>query len=261
MNDVAAAENELTPCDHCRFGLIVTGAGEREFLPQMFSAVAKRAGCSFRILRKIGQRARITEKKHLKMVRKGDVITSKDEVEIGLEARKFLRNQPCHFVILVDDVEHDRRGQLQAIWQRYRTAIDTMLSAEERQRAAVHFFANMLEAYYFAHAEAVNQALGCAVLPSDYEGDVETIRHPKGEIVRLAKMVGWSFDERRDGAMIVSRLDLAHVLSGDETCAFLRALIDWCVRKLTSTCPIWDPTIAAAFALGHGVQADLTKGQ
>ena len=38
----------------------------------------------------------------------------------------------------------------------------------------------MLEAYYFADATTVNAVLQTQL--TDYEGDVETIRHPKGEL-------------------------------------------------------------------------------
>ncbi|HVA49578.1 MAG TPA: hypothetical protein VNH11_24640 [Pirellulales bacterium] len=261
MSEVPRGAFDAPPCNHCCFGLIVTGKGEREFLPSLFSALAACAGCSFEVLRKIDQRGVIGEKKRLRMVGRGSLIPDKDAVELGLTARGFLKNQPCRFLIVLDDVERDRRGELQAIWERYRTAIDTMLRPEERSRASVHFFANMLEAYYFANYEAVNAALGTAVLPSDHAGDVEDIPHPKHELERAARAAGTIFKERQDGASIVQKLDVAYVLSRHDCCAFLRSLFAWCVKHLLASCPIWDAAVSEAFALGGGIQAELTRHQ
>jgi len=93
-----------------------------------------------------------------------------------------------------------------------------------QQRVAVHFLVNMLEAYYFAHAEAVNAVLGTNL--ADFEGDVETIRHPKTSL----KQAEPNFDEIADGRKIVERLDLDKVLDNPDTCASLRALFRWCWR-------------------------------
>lgn len=261
MSEVPAGLLKVPPCNHCCFGLIVTGKGEREFLPSFFSVLTQYAGCSFKVLRKIDQRGAIGQKKRLRMVGRGDVLLEKDAVELGLTARAFLRNQPCHFLIVLDDLEHDRRGELDAIWERYRTSIDTMLLPEERHRASVHFFANMLEAYYFANYHAVNAALGADVLTSDVDGDVENLTHPKHELERAARNAGITFKERQDGALIVQKLDLAHVLSKQDACAFLRSLFAWCVRHLIASCPIWDQSISVAFAIRDGMQADLTSQQ
>jgi hypothetical protein len=218
----------------------------------------QRAGCNFRVLRKTGQRPPISEVKRLKMVGRGQTILPKDEEEIGLEARRFLRHQPCHFVILIDDVEYARRPVLEQVFHRYRAVLDTMLLPEEKLRAAVHFFANMLEAYYFADSQAVNQSLGVIILAADASGDVEEIRHPKGELKRLHP----GFDEKADGAKIVSALDLDRVLDTAETCAFLRSLFGWCVRQLKRHCPVHDPALHTRYQLPMGSsQAELTRGQ
>ncbi len=87
---------------------------------------------------------------------------------------------PCHFVILVDDLEHARREQAQQIFDRYRLALDTMLKDAQQSRVAVHFLVNMLKAYYFADAKAVNAVLDLDSPLEDHPGDVEMIRHPKG---------------------------------------------------------------------------------
>lgn len=256
----ASLEYEMS-CEHCKFGLIVTGAGEQEFAPTLFVSLVRRAGCDFRVLRKTGQRSAVKKTKRLKMVGQGTPIPERDEEEISIPVRLFLRNHPCRFVVLLDDVEFARRDDLPAIFQRYREALDVLLTQDERRRVAVHFFANMLEAYYFADSSAVNTALGNTVLAADYESDVETIRHPKGELKRLAQACGVSFDERRDGAEIVSCLNLDHILSRPETCAFLRSLFAWCVRQLEANCLVWDEMLGMRYQITSGVQANVTKNQ
>jgi hypothetical protein len=243
---------------HCQFALIVTGKGERDFLPSFFRSLPQRADCSFTVLRQIGQRSPLTSRKRqIKMVGVGKTIPDRDEQEIGLPARRYLRDQPNHFVVLVDDIEHDRRPQVADVFARYRTALDTMLKPDERQRAAVHFFANMLEAYYFADSAAVNEALGAIVLTADYAGDVEDIRHPKNDIKALHR----GFDERENGAQIVASLDLNHVLDNPETCAFLRALFGWCIARLRDNADVGDDGFVTRYQLPAGRQAHLTKDQ
>jgi hypothetical protein len=258
MNERGENPQGLPPtCRFCVFGLIVTGEAEAEFLPQFFRSLMNRAGCTFRVLRKTGQRPPISEGRRLKMVGRGQAILPKDEEEIGLEARRFLRNRPCNFVILIDDLEYDRRPVLAQVFNRYRAVLDTMLLPEEKLRAAVHFLANMLEAYYFADSQAVNQALGAIVLSANSSGDVEEIRHPKADVKRLHP----GFDEKADGAKIVSALDLDRVLDTPETCAFLRSLFGWCVRQLRRNCPVHDPALHTRYQLPAGSQAELTRGQ
>ncbi len=153
------------------------------------------------------------------------------------------------FVILVDDLEHDRSPQAAEVFQRYRKAIDTMLTSEEhRARASVHFLVNMLEAYYFAHAEAVNKVLGTNL--SDFDGDVETIRHPKNDLKGLYP----KFDEVEHGREIVNHLDLVHVLSNPETCRWLRTLFGWCSRALGRE-------FTDVYQLKEGLYSDITKYQ
>jgi hypothetical protein len=258
MSDV---EKESRCCHHCQFGLIVTGHGEQDFLPGLFSELTSKAGCSFKVLRKVGQRKPIGERKRQKMVGRGGRSPTKDEEEIGIPVRLFLRGQPCHFVILIDDVESDRRPELDAIWNRYRTALDTLLTPDERSRASVHFLANMLEAYYFADSNAVNTAFTVPLLANDAGGDVEQIRNPKNDLKNLARSAGVSFDEVIDGRKIVSKLNVSHILSEPSRCAFLRALFGWCVRKLMENCPVWDESLASDFHLAEGVHAPLTGKQ
>jgi len=95
-----------------------------------------------------------------------------------------------------------------------------------RWLVSVHFLVNMLEAYYFAHAQAINDVMGASW--TDYGGDVETIGHPKGELKKHLD----TFDEIEHGQQIVQRLDVPHILSRPETCASLRTLYGWCWRAL-----------------------------
>jgi hypothetical protein len=259
MNTLEGTSIEQPPaCTHCVFGLIVTGKGERDFLSSLFRQLMERAGCSFRVIGFIGQRSPITSPtRQLHMVGTGKIIPDKDAQQIGLPARSFLIRSPCHFVILLDDVEHARRPVVSLVFQRYRLALDTILPPAARPKAAVHFFANMLEAYYFAHSAAVNQALGTTVLQADHNGDVELIGHPKNEIKQLFS----GFDERDHGALIVPTLELDHILDNPNTCAYLRSLMCWCVRQLRANCPVWDPNLEQCFQLQAGVREQLTDNQ
>jgi hypothetical protein len=259
MNDSETTPTEQLPArTHCVFGLIVTGKGERGFLPSLFVQLMRRAGCSFKVIGFVGQRNPITSPaKILQMVGTGKVIPDSDEEKIGLPTRHFLRNQAHHFVILIDDVEQARRPVIRLVFERYRKALDTMLKPAEREKAAVHFFANMLEAYYFANSAAVNQALGATVLNADYDGDVETIEHPKGELKKLFA----GFDERAHGALIVPLLDVDHILANPKTCAYFRSLFGWCVRQLQANCQVWDSKLGQCFQLQAGVHEQLSKNQ
>ncbi len=160
------------------------------------------------------------------MVGSGQKIPNKDAERIGLFARRCLTSD-FHFVILVDDLEHDSRDQAHAVFQRYRAALDTILNPVGLgARASVHFLVNMLEAYYFAHAAAINGVLGTTL--DDFEGDVETIRHPKNDLKQLSP----GFDEVEHGRSIIERIDMVHVLSNPSTCASLRTLFAWCSKAI-----------------------------
>ncbi|MFV1966660.1 MAG: DUF4276 family protein, partial [Pirellulaceae bacterium] len=230
-----------------RFGLIVTGKAEEAFLPNLFRSLAATGHCSFQVIRRIGQRSAITsEKRKARMVGTGQLIPDKDAREIGFPARRYL-TAPATFVILVDDLEADRKSHSQAIFQRYRDALNQILG-EQRHRASVHFLVNMLEAYYFADANAINAVLGTNL--GDYESDVETIRHPKNELKKRCA----SFDEIEHGKEIVAKLHVQHVLSRRETCASLRTLFGWCSKAIGQT-----PT--DGFDLARGSYSELTEKQ
>jgi hypothetical protein len=159
------------------------------------------------------------------MVGAGKTIPDRDVAEIGLPARRFLQ-QSDTFVIVLDDLEKERENIHAAVFDRYRQVLDSILPHELRWRASVHFFVFMLEAYYFADAKAINGVLGTEL--ADYQGDVETIEHPKNELKRQSP----GFDEITHGAQIVRQLDVRHVLSNPATCASLRSTFKWCASVL-----------------------------
>lgn len=210
-----------------KVGLIVTGKGEEAFLPDLLRALTNAGTCHFRVLRRVGQRspraASMAAPLHV-VGRRGSRIPTRDEEEIGLPAWRHLAGDEAALVLVVDDLEHARRGMQAAVFRRYREALDLSLGAHY-SRAGVYFLVNMLEAYYFADARALREVLGLEI--DDHAGDVEEIRHPKNRLKELAP----GFDEVRDGERIVARLDLEHVLGEPSTCAALRSLFAWCVRK------------------------------
>lgn len=208
-----------------RFGLLVTGKGEESFLPILFRSLMQPGQCTFEVIRRISQLSPIASKQRrteLKLA--GKKIPAKDE-EIGLAARAFLQRHKDAYVLLIDDLEGDRAAQVKAVYDRYRSLLDTMLGSL-KDRAAVHFLVNMLEAYYFADAQALNEILGTALV--DHEADVEQLRHPKNHLKQLFQ----GFDEIKHGRRIIERLDVRHILSRPDTCASLRTLFGWCAKAL-----------------------------
>jgi hypothetical protein len=259
MNTQDLLNAEDGGCHFFHFGLIVTGKSERAHLPKLFRPLLETGLCTFRVIRFIGQRSPITsEKRILRMVGNGKAIPDRDATDIGLPARKHLRIGQCHAVILVDDLEQDRRPQAREVFDRYRSALDTIITDEQRHRASVHFLVNMLEAYYFADADAVNGVLELDPPLADYDGDVELIPHPKAELKQLYP----SFKEVDDGGRILEHLDLRHVLSRPDTCAWLRTLFAWCLDVLAQY-PLDDvaSSLAKQFRLVDGVLSDVTSGQ
>lgn len=101
------------------------------------------------------------------MVGRGKKIPDKDMTDIGLPARGYLSSDD-RFLLLVDDIEADRTNNIQETFERYRRALDTILTDSQSRRASVHFLVNMIEAYYFADSQAVNSAFSTTL--DDYEG-------------------------------------------------------------------------------------------
>lgn len=230
-----------------QFGLIVTGKTEEKCLPDLFRVIAATGMCSFRVLRKVDQRSPRSDKHQLRMVGRGKKIPDKDETDIGLPARRYLAADD-RFLLLVDDLEADRIDSIQGIFDRYRLALDTFLTEGQSRRAAVHFLANMLEAYYFADSRAVNSVLSTTL--DDYEGDVETIRNPKSRMRKLCPR----FDVVEDGCRIVGSLLVIHVLSREDTCSTLRTMFAWIYKA------IGEPECELRQVLVGGYN-DVTRGQ
>lgn len=179
------------------------------------------------------------------MVGRGGLVSTKDFERISAPARRFVGGDDARLVIVVDDLERARRDQHRAVFARYRVALDRGMGPHYT-RGSVHFLANMLEAYYFADAAALRVVLGLEI--ADHEGDVEAIGHPKHQLKGLAP----GFDEVHDGAKVVASLRLEHVLANFSTCASLRSLFAWCVRKTGQ--PVGD-----RFCLSTGAR-DLVTG-
>ncbi|NDJ75087.1 MAG: DUF4276 family protein [Chloroflexi bacterium] len=242
-------------CHYFHFGLIVTGKTERGYLPNLFKALAAARICTFEIIGFVSQRDPITSTtRQLVMVGTGKIIPDRDTEQIGLPARGYISRSACHFVIVIDDLEHDRRELAQEVYNRYRKALDTILRDHQKHRASVHFLVNMLEAYFFADAKALNAVLNLAL--EDYDGDVEDIRHPKGDLKQLC-----AYHEIEHGSQIMERLDLEHVLSNPATCAWLRTLFAWCVRVLERYPYFETLGLSGKFCLDNGRLSPITSVQ
>ena len=215
---------EHPQCTYFHFGLIVTGETEQQHLPKLFRSLMEAGICTFEVIRRVGQLKVITSVERLKALGNGKDIPSID-AKIGLAARKYLMTDVCHFVLLIDDLEYDRRDQAQQVFDRYRLALDTVLNTL-KHRASVHFLVNMLEAYYFADAQAINAILKTSL--SDNEDDVEEIRQPKNKLKGLYSC----FDEIKHGGAILNKINIEHILSRPDACASLRTLFAWCVKVL-----------------------------
>ncbi len=221
--------NNTPPCYFFRFGLIVTGRGEEKHLPKLLRSLAV-YGCTFQVIRRIGQLNPQTSKKRQVSSfvgsRKKLPVPQKDIYQISEPTKNYLNKNPCSYVLLIDDLEYDRIDIAPQVFERYRQALDYLLDDNQKHRVSVHFLVNMLEAYYFADANAINSVLSTHL--KDYEGDVETIRHPKRDFKKLYK----GFDEIEHGGQILSKLDVEHVLSNPESCASLRTLFLWCFKAM-----------------------------
>jgi hypothetical protein len=206
-----------------KFALIVTGEVEKQALRHLFSPLMKDGDCDFRILKHIGQRNPITSRhRQLKMVGSGQRIPTEDEKDIGIPAHLFLKTNEDGFVILIDDLEYDRRYVAAQVFGRYAVAFHPVPPVR-RWRTSVHFLVYMLEAYFLADAEAVNAVLETDT--ADWPDDVETERNPKSRLKDLRQ----DYREVEHGTRILEKLDVERVLSNPETCAALRTLFKWCL--------------------------------
>lgn len=238
------------------FGLIVTGKGEEQHLPELFSSLTATGLCAFRVITRIAQRSPITSpQKTARMVGSGKIIPDKDVEKIGLPARHFLNNGNDHYVIVVDDLEYARREIVQTVYARYRATLDNLLTPEQRPRSAVHFLVYMLEAYYFADANAINTVLLLNL--EDYAEDVEAIPYPDGKLKQLYQ----GFHKVEHGGQILEHLNVEHVLSRPDTCASLRTLFAWCAKVLAQS-PYCDAdSLADKYRLTDGKMSETTRSQ
>lgn len=243
-----------------RVHLLVTGEAEEDHLPKLFSKIEATGVCHFVVERRIRQLSPRSDVRQLKMVgSRGHRITKRAEEEISLPARRLLHGHSDRILVLVDDLEHDRRDQVESIFELYREALDKALHEGDKPRAAVHFLVNMLEAYFFADPGALEQVLRIEL--EAHDGDVEEIRNPKGLLKRYLP----DYTERQDGGRILEYLDLFKVLGDPQTCAWLRSCISWIVRAFRagldpSLCAKLDET-GATCHLEDGRCAPLTLDQ
>lgn len=222
-------------CSPLHFGLIVSGHCEADFLPSLFRDLTERGDCVFSVRSRISQR-RLIGQHHQQDVVVGtrSRILSKDIEELGRPVLTFIAANPCHFIVVIDDLEDD--GMIaHEIFDRYYSILDDILGPDYRDRASMHFLCTMLEAYFFRDITAINRALGLTLQPENYLGDVEQIRHPKGELRTSCQQNRRSYDEREDGAQIMSHLDINSLLTEPNSCAYLRTLFAWCMEKIIST--------------------------
>ena len=234
-----------------RIHLFVTGKGEQEFIRDLLGPVVHDLSATVATAEFIGQFSprKVLAGVPLKVVGTQRVVPTQLEERLSLPAAAWLRADPRCLVLVIDDLEGDRAVIAPNVFDNDRAALDKCVRDESmRRRTAVHFFVNMVEAYYFAHPEAVNRVRGTTL--GAHEGDVESIRHPKNELKRISP----GFDERADGARIVKALDLDVVLANPATCRSLRTLVGWCVHRLGGD-------FGDRWRLADGAYADLTRGQ
>jgi hypothetical protein len=249
-----------------RFGLLVTGKGERKHLLKLFRSLQATQLCKFKVDQRIKQRSPITSQRRQrgfkKLSLKGKGIPKDDEM-LALRVRGYMINDQYDYVLLIDDLEYDQRPVAQEKFNRYREAIDYLLKDEQKSRVAVHFLVNMLEAYFFADANAINAVLGCNPPLEDHQGDVEEIRNPKRELKNLKKRCD-VYSETQNAGEILEQLRVEHILSRPDACASLRTLFAWCVNKLEAH-PQSDYfeslNLGQKFRLDNGRLWDVTRHQ
>jgi hypothetical protein len=252
--------NNSQSCYLFEFGLIVTGETEEKHLPSLLKNLTKTGICTFKIIRRIGQLSpRTSLKKHtLSVIGTNKKDLNQNQQIIGRTARDYLLKNPCRYLLLVDDLEKDRVNKVAQVFQVYREGLDGIL-LEQKNRASVHFLANMIEAYYFADSHAINTALGLVTPLQDYPEDVEKIPHPKNELKKIYP----GFDEKEDGGNILKLLRVEHILARPHTCAYLRTLFCWCYQVLQKhpDPEILEPFQAEQYHFRGGIFSEVTKQQ
>lgn len=271
------------PNDLIHFGLIVTGEGEREFLPSLFRNFSETGKAVFYVIAKTGQLAPITSPiRQIQMVGRGNTIPSKDIEKIGLPARNYLNQSSSHCVLVIDDLEQSQRDLARQKFDRYRLAVDTVLidKPEYKTKVAVHFLVNMLEAYFFTDINAINEYVGFPSPLEEFIGDVEEIPHPKNILKTTCNQQfngRRGYDEKVDGEHILARLRPESLLIAPNTCAWLRTLFAWCYEKIVELHFDFEvnkenldfldaveeefPDFVSEYHLNDGIYSDVTKPQ
>lgn len=230
-----------------KFGLLVTGKGEEQHLPKLFKELSATGWCAFRIVRRVSQlsvrQVNIEPLKELGVPKK---IPKKHAEQIGLTSRRWLQDGLVDYIILVDDIESSRRSQIDLVYKNYIAIFDKELG-NYRKNASVHFFVNMIEAYFFADSNSINSVFNKAIV--DDSDDVEDIKNPK---VKLKSIVG-QYHEIDDLGRLLNSLSVGHVLSKPDTCGYLRVLFAWCIKVANLH--------MNKYCLQDGILGDATKQQ
>lgn len=263
--------NGSTDWPQYRFGLIVTGEAEEKGISGLFKSLTMTGLCSFSVICRIHQSRKSTNliNKSLPVARVVRTIKpetrpepDKDELEISYPAKKFLNGTKPNerrFVILLDDLEHDRLNDMKEIFEHLLFILRKAMNDEQRTRASVHFLVMMMEAYFFADAAALKKILNLD--REDYKEDVEMIRNPKSDFKDiLSSCNGISYKETEHGVSLLKAVNIEKVLSNPKTCASLRSLFKWCVSKLNNH-PQFHTVAIPDFKLADGIVSALTDGQ
>jgi hypothetical protein len=225
-------------------GLLVTGKrveGEAlaDPLNRLFSSLVQDATVHFEVegyFPQLSPRAPAATRTPLKLVGTDKGLADRDE-ELFLKSRGYLCAEPGRFdgrfVILVDDVEC---RPWKAVFDRYRQAFDHLSrnpsTAALAARCGVHFFKQMVEAYFFAIPGLLDSELGAKVESDAGCKDVEDIPHPKNLIFKMAP----NYHENLDAIRLLRGLRLDDVLKDESTCCFLRSMVNWVLAAISRPC-------------------------
>ncbi|MBA4030118.1 MAG: hypothetical protein C0478_04380 [Planctomyces sp.] len=209
--------------------LFVTGQGEETFLASFFRQLRHFESGEVIITAEYAFPQITVPTNAKKLAKNGREVLEKIDKATIKKIRPWLLISTQHYAVLVDDLETGRRTVAETQFNFYREQIHRILDTkpEIKNRFSVHFFVNMVEAYYFNHPEVVNDVCGTSLTAQP--GDVENIRHPKGRLKELVSQLerGRKFDEMVDGTAIAKKLDLQKVLDNSEHCRALRTLVAW----------------------------------
>lgn len=215
-------------CYHLKFCLFVTGKGETQYLPKLFSYISRSGICAFQVSQHVGQlRPRTSPKRAARIIGTSKQLPGKDFDKISAPARRHIQEDPCSRIILIDDLEGIDEQEAKKTFDRYRQALDAGLGSYSK-RGSVHFLVNMFEAYFFADPTALSESLGVSIAQASYNGDVETILNPKAKL----KQIFSNYKEAEHPGPILDRFCLAYALANPEYCRSLRTCVKWIVHQL-----------------------------